>query len=80
MGVLDSSFLFLPFGNDLLVVSLVARHHQGFIVYVLLAATGSRDAIDASVVLTARERRHWVVTSDPDDLHRLDPDLPVIAV
>jgi uncharacterized membrane protein YdjX (TVP38/TMEM64 family) len=41
MGVLDSSFLFLPFGNDLLVVSLVARHHQGFIIYVLSAATGS---------------------------------------
>jgi membrane protein YqaA with SNARE-associated domain len=41
MGVLDSSFLFLPFGNDLLVVSLVARHHQDFILYVLSAATGS---------------------------------------
>ncbi|MFL6351123.1 MAG: hypothetical protein ACJ74Z_04625 [Bryobacteraceae bacterium] len=41
MGVLDSSFLFLPFGNDLLVVGLVARHHQGLIVYVLAAATGS---------------------------------------
>jgi uncharacterized membrane protein YdjX (TVP38/TMEM64 family) len=41
MGVLDSSFLFLPFGNDLLVVSLVARHHQGLVLYVLSAATGS---------------------------------------
>jgi uncharacterized membrane protein YdjX (TVP38/TMEM64 family) len=41
MGVLDSSFLFLPFGNDLLVVSLVARHHQGLVFYVLSAATGS---------------------------------------
>lgn len=41
MGVLDSSFLFLPFGNDLLVVGLIARHHQGFILYVLLAACGS---------------------------------------
>jgi uncharacterized membrane protein YdjX (TVP38/TMEM64 family) len=41
MGVLDSSFLFLPFGNDLLVVSLVARHHQGLVIYVLSAATGS---------------------------------------
>jgi membrane protein YqaA with SNARE-associated domain len=41
MGALDSSFLFLPFGNDLLVVSLVARHHQGLIIYVLSAATGS---------------------------------------
>ncbi len=41
MGVLDSSFLFLPFGNDLLVVTLVARNHQGWPWYVLAAAVGS---------------------------------------
>jgi membrane protein YqaA with SNARE-associated domain len=41
MGVLDSSFLFLPFGNDLLVVTLVAHHHQGWPWYVLAAALGS---------------------------------------
>src|SRR3954463_12205987 len=41
MGVLDSSFLFLPFGNDLLIVGLVARHHQALIIYVLAAACGS---------------------------------------
>jgi membrane protein YqaA with SNARE-associated domain len=41
MGVLDSSFLFLPFGNDLLVIALVARHHEGFVFYVLGAACGS---------------------------------------
>lgn len=41
MGALDSSFLFLPFGNDLLVVSLVARHHDGLPWYVLTAACGS---------------------------------------
>jgi membrane protein YqaA with SNARE-associated domain len=41
MGVLDSSFLFLPFGNDLLVIGLIARHHQGFILYVIAAACGS---------------------------------------
>jgi len=41
MGILDSSFLFLPFGNDLLVVTLVARHHQGLPWYVLAAAVGS---------------------------------------
>ncbi len=41
MGVLDSSFLFIPFGNDLLVVALVARHHQGYLIYVLSAACGS---------------------------------------
>lgn len=41
MGVLDSSFLFLPFGNDLLVVALVARHHEGYLLYVLSAVCGS---------------------------------------
>jgi membrane protein YqaA with SNARE-associated domain len=46
MGVLDSSFLILPFGNDLMVVALVARHHtgdpwHGTPWYVLSAAVGS---------------------------------------
>ncbi len=41
MGTLDSSFLVLPFGNDLVVVGLVARHHQGAVWYVLSAACGS---------------------------------------
>ena len=41
MGILDSSFLVLPFGNDLLVVGLIAHHHSGFLIYVLSAACGS---------------------------------------
>ena len=41
MGILDSSFLFLPFGNDLLVVGLVARHREGYLLYVISAACGS---------------------------------------
>jgi membrane protein YqaA with SNARE-associated domain len=41
MGILDSSFLVLPFGNDLLVVGLVASHHVGAPWYVLTAACGS---------------------------------------
>jgi len=41
MGIFDSSFLILPFGNDLIVVGLVARHHQGAPWYVLSAACGS---------------------------------------
>jgi hypothetical protein len=46
----------------------------------LLAARGASDVIDASVVITARERQHWVVTSDAKDLRRLDPDLPIVEV
>ena len=41
MGVLDSSFLVLPFGNDLVVIGLVAQHHHGVPWYVLSAACGS---------------------------------------
>jgi membrane protein YqaA with SNARE-associated domain len=41
MGAMDSSFLFLPFGNDFLLVALVARHHAGYLIYVLSAVCGS---------------------------------------
>src|SRR4051794_20147492 len=41
MGILDSSFLFLPFGNDLVVVGLVAQHPKGMALYVISAAVGS---------------------------------------
>jgi membrane protein YqaA with SNARE-associated domain len=41
LGILDSSFLVLPFGNDLLVVGLIAHHHSGFPFYVISAACGS---------------------------------------
>lgn len=41
----------------------------------LCGATGTTDVADASVVLLARRQGAVVVTSDPDDLHRLDPGL-----
>ena len=41
MGVLDSSFLFLPFGNDLLVIALTVRHHEKYLFYVIAAVLGS---------------------------------------
>jgi membrane protein YqaA with SNARE-associated domain len=41
MGVLDSSFLILPFGNDLVVVGLVAQHPHRAGWYVAAAACGS---------------------------------------
>ncbi len=41
MGIMDSSFLFLPFGNDLVVVGLVAQNHHDIYLYVLSAAVGS---------------------------------------
>lgn len=39
----------------------------------LCAATGTSDVIDASVVLVAREHGDAIVTSDVEDLRRLDP-------
>jgi membrane protein YqaA with SNARE-associated domain len=40
-GIADSSFLFLPFGNDLLVVILTVRDHAHLPFYVVTAAIGS---------------------------------------
>jgi hypothetical protein len=40
----------------------------------------TRDVVDASVVLLARERGVPAVTSDLDDLARLDPTLELIRV
>jgi membrane protein YqaA with SNARE-associated domain len=40
-GIADSSFLFLPFGNDLLVVILTARDPAHLPFYVVTAAIGS---------------------------------------
>jgi predicted nucleic acid-binding protein len=45
----------------------------------LCALTGTADVIDASVALLARRHRAAVVTSDPDDLRRLDPQLPLVT-
>jgi len=42
LGFLDSSFLlFLPLGNDLLMVALTAREHKMLLLFALLATAGS---------------------------------------
>src|SRR4249920_2050102 len=46
----------------------------------LCAAANVPDVIDASVVILARERRDPIVTSDPNDLRRLDPGAQIISV
>lgn len=46
----------------------------------LCGVTGTADVIDASVVLCAKARGQAVMTSDVDDLRRLDPDLRLIPV
>jgi len=46
----------------------------------MCADSGHADIVDVHVALCAREREHAVVTSDPDDLARIDPALPLIRV
>jgi membrane protein YqaA with SNARE-associated domain len=53
-GILDSSFLFLPFGNDLLVVILASRHHEGLPGYVLGAALGSTIGVILLVLVAGK--------------------------
>jgi hypothetical protein len=50
------------------------------VVGALLGARGVSDVIDASVVVCARRYRQVVITSDPDDLRRLDPGLPLEVI
>ena len=46
----------------------------------LLAASGTTDVVDAHVVVCARRNATPVLTSDPDDLSRLDPGVEVVTV
>jgi hypothetical protein len=47
----------------------------------LLGETGTGDVVDAAVVVCARELGLApVITSDPQDLRKLDPALPLIVI
>lgn len=46
----------------------------------LCGATDTSDIVDASVVILARQRGGPIVTSDPNDLRRLDPAATIIPV
>lgn len=46
----------------------------------LCGRAGTADVIDATVVLVARRRGGVVLSSDADDLRRLDPALEVVEV
>lgn len=46
----------------------------------MCGVAGTHDVIDASVVLCARERGRAVLTSDVDDLQRLDASLRYVRV
>lgn len=46
----------------------------------LCGLTGTRDVVDASVVVGAKKRGDVILTSDFDELRRLDPEVELIAV
>jgi hypothetical protein len=47
---------------------------------ILLATSRTRDIADAHVVICARRAKQAVVTSDPDDLLRLDPSATLVRI
>jgi hypothetical protein len=46
----------------------------------LCGLTGTADVVDASVVLVARRTGDGILTSDPEDLRRLDPEARIERV
>jgi hypothetical protein len=46
----------------------------------LLALSGTRDVVDAHVVVCTRRTGQTLVTTDPDDIRRLDGALPLLVV
>lgn len=46
----------------------------------LLGSSGTADVVDAHVALLGRSLRAPIVTSDPDDLRRLDPSLHLVTL
>lgn len=47
---------------------------------VLCGRRGTRDVIDASVVVLARQVGGFIATSDPDDLRHLDPAIKLATI
>ncbi len=47
---------------------------------ILSGRSGHPDVVDVHVVLCARQMGGLVITSDPDDLRRVDPGVRLVAV
>jgi predicted nucleic acid-binding protein len=62
--------------TDVMALDRVDATHVGR----LLAASGTADITDAHVVVCARRGGQQVLTSDPDDLRRLDAHLDVVTI
>jgi predicted nucleic acid-binding protein len=64
--------------SDVVLVGLDAEMARA--VGVLCGSVGVADVVDGHVALHARRRDLTVLTSDPDDIARLDPTLTIVAV
>jgi predicted nucleic acid-binding protein len=64
--------------NDVVLVDLDAEMARA--VGVLCGEVGVADVVDGHVALHARRRDLAVLTSDPDDIARLDPTLAIVTV
>jgi predicted nucleic acid-binding protein len=62
--------------TDVATLDTIDATHVG----ILLAASRTSDIADAHVVICARRHGEAIVTSDPDDLARLDPRARLIAL
>ncbi|MFZ5470349.1 MAG: hypothetical protein ACOZIN_13010 [Myxococcota bacterium] len=65
-------------GNNVTVEDLTRTRAQ--VVGQLCGKSGTSDVVDASVVVAAWANGRVVVTSDLDDLRRLDASLTVVSV
>ncbi|HET9256693.1 MAG TPA: PIN domain-containing protein [Pseudonocardiaceae bacterium] len=54
--------------------------HQAQLIGALCGKTGTVDVVDISVVLCARRRGQVIITSDPDDLRRVDSAITLITI
>jgi predicted nucleic acid-binding protein len=62
--------------TDLRSLDAVDATHVG----ILLGASRTRDIADAHVVICAKRAKQAIVTSDPDDLARLDPSASLVRI
>lgn len=70
LGILDSSFLFMPLGNDLLVIAFTAQHPHRLPYYVAMATLGS---VLGSLITDATSRKLGEAgLNDRVPKHRLD--------
>ncbi len=65
-------------GSDLVRVQPLDRE-EAQATGAICGEAGTRDVVDASVVLLARKHGAAIVTSDPEDLKRIDPSAQLVV-